>query len=59
MCATAEDGEEEMSPTIGASRFSLNLELLDGKIIDKENIKQSRKYSVMREKNLQKFIRYF
>ena len=49
--------DEEMSPTVLPSRFSLNLENLVGEQHDKENAKPSRKYSVMREKHLQKFIR--
>ena len=49
--------DDDMSPTLVPSRFSLNLENLVSEQYDKENAKPSRKYSVVREKHLQKFIR--
>ena len=49
------DGEENLSPTISSSRFSLNIDLNTDEGLGEENIKHFRKYSVPRDK--QDYIR--
>lgn len=48
---------ERMSPSLVSSTASLDADLLNTKAADKENMRQS-KYSIVREKYLQKYMRY-
>lgn len=52
------DEEEHLRPSLACSTMSLDLDILNTETFDKENMKECNKYSVMREKHLQKYIRY-
>ena len=49
--------DEPSSPTLMSSRFSVNFDDFNDEAFEKENCSLPGKFSVMKEKHLQKFIR--